>query len=79
MGGIFGGPDNSAMLKQIELQKAETERLRKQAEDEKNQLIEREQAAFTARRRGGARMLLSEQRIAPEGGISEQTLGSAEM
>jgi len=76
MGGIFGGGDNSAMKAQIEQQRQETEKLRQQAEAEKRDLLEKQQAAQNARRRGGSRSLLSDARLNPEDGMGDQTLGS---
>jgi hypothetical protein len=76
MGGLFGGkPDTSAAEAQIREQKAETDRLRAEAEREKVKLAEDLAAKRTARQRGGARALLAEERLNPETGVSE-TLGS---
>jgi len=57
--------------------KAENERIRAEAEEEKRQLAEQNAARAKARLRGGSRMLLSDTRLTPETGI--QTLGSNEM
>ena len=76
MGGLFGGsPDTSGAERAAAETKAENERIRAQAEEEKRQLAE--QNAAKARVRGGSRMLLSDTRLTPETGI--QTLGSNEM
>jgi len=82
---IFGGkqdkPDNSAFeatQRQLEEQKAETERMRVQNEEQRRDEAERLAARRSARLRGGARMLLSEARLTPETGL-QQTLGSSEM
>ena len=92
MGGIFGGGmkmktpkvDTTAQDKmieqtqqQIEMQQAETERLRTQAEEERRTMEEQLAAKQAARRRGGKRALLSEARFMPELGVTdeEQTLG----
>lgn len=79
MGGLLGGskPDTSAAEAQIRAQQAETDRLRKQAEEDKVKLAEDMAAKRLARRRGGARALLSEERLSPETGV--ETLGSSEM
>lgn len=79
MGGLFGGskPDTSAAEAQIREQKAETDRLRKQAEEDKIKLAGDLASKRIARRRGGARALLSEERLSPETGI--ETLGSSGM
>lgn len=78
MGGLFGGskPDTSAAEAQIRAQQAETDRLRKQAEEDKVKLASDLAAKRVARQRGGARALLAEERLNPETGVSE-TLGSA--
>jgi hypothetical protein len=78
MGGIFGGGggDNSAMLAQLEQQRQETERMRAQADAERRDLLEKQQASVTARRRAGARGLLSDARLNPESGVGEETLGA---
>ncbi len=57
--------------------KAENEKIRAQAEEEKRELAEQNAARARARVRGGSRMLLSDTRLTPETGI--QTLGSNEM
>lgn len=78
MGGLFGGggaPDTSAQMAE---QRAENERLRKQAEDEKRDLAEQLAARTAARRRGGSRMLLSDTRLTPEQGV-QQTFGASQM
>lgn len=77
MGGLIGGapkPDTSAMERQIEQQRQETERMRQQAEQERRDLAEQMAAKRTARAKGGSRMLLSEARLTPEAGMDE-TLG----
>ena len=77
MGGLVGGgkPDTSAAEAQLAAQRAETERMRLQAQEEKRTLQEQQAAQSRARRRGGSRMLLSESRLSPEAGL-DQTLGS---
>lgn len=73
MSGLFSKPDTSAADRQIAEQRAENERLKKQAEEERRELGEEAAAKRRARLRGGSRMLLSEARVAPETGI--ETLG----
>lgn len=79
MGGLFGGgaPDTSAAEAQIRAQQEETNRLRSEAERDKVKLAEDLAAKRIARQRGGARALLSEERLSPETGV--ETLGSSEM
>lgn len=78
MGGLFGGsPDTSGAERAAAETKAENEKIRAQAEEEKRQLAEQNAARAKARLRGGSRMLLSDTRLTPETGI--QTLGSSEM
>ena len=79
MGGIIGGgggaPDMSG---QIRAQQEENARLKAQAEQEKRDLASQAASRISARRSGGARMLLSDTRLTPEAGV-EQTLGSKGM
>ena len=79
MGGVFGGgkPDTSAAEAQLAAQRAETERMRQQAQDEKRDLQEQMAAKRRAAGRGGKRMLLSDTRLNPEVGLDEEqnTLG----
>jgi len=79
MGGVFGGgkPDTSAAEAQLAQQRAETERMRKQAEEEKRDLQEQMAGKRRASQRGGKRMLLSDTRLNPEVGLDEEqnTLG----
>ena len=78
MGGLFGGsPDTSGAERAAAETKAENEKIRAQAEEEKRQLAEQNAARAKARVRGGSRMLLSDTRLTPETGI--KTLGSNEM
>ena len=77
MGGLFGGsPDTSGAERSAAETKAENEKMRAQAEDEKRELAKQNAARTKARVRGGSRMLLSDTRLTPETGI--QTLGSNE-
>jgi microcystin degradation protein MlrC len=80
MGGMFSGPskpDTSAAEAQLAQQRAETERMRQQAQDEKRDLQEQMAAKRRATQRGGKRMLLSDTRLNPESGLDEDqtTLG----
>lgn len=75
MSGLFGGGGDGGAGAQLEEQRKENERLKKQAEDERRDLGERSAASRMARQRGGSRMLLSEARIAPEEGVT--TLGAS--
>ena len=74
MGGMFGGgkPDTSAAEAQLAAQRAETERMRQQAQDEKRDLQEQMAAKRRATGRGGKRMLLSDTRLNPEVGLDEE-------
>ena len=74
MGGAFGGgkPDTSAAEAQLAAQRAETERMRQQAQDEKRDLQEQMAAKRRAAGRGGKRMLLSDTRLNPEVGLDEE-------
>ena len=74
MGGLIGGgkPDTSAAEAQLAAQRAETERMRKQSEEEKRDLQEQMAAKRRATSRGGKRMLLSDTRLNPEVGLDEE-------
>jgi hypothetical protein len=69
MGGLFKKPDTGPANRQIEEQRAETERIRQQTEEERRSLSEKSESSRRARLRGGSRMLLSGARVAPEEGI----------
>ncbi len=78
MGGLIGGGDGGATRAaraQMEAQRLETERFRKQAEEERRDLSAQQSASRRARASGGSRMLLSESRLNPEEGLDE-TLGA---
>lgn len=77
MSGIIGGGDSGAKQARAQLAQAQadTERMRKQAEDEKRELSEEMAGKRRARATGGSRMLLSESRLNPEEGVDE-TLGA---
>lgn len=74
MGGAFGGgkPDTSAAEAQLAAQRAETERMRQQAQEEKRDLQEQMAAKRRAKTRGGKRMLLSDTRLSPELGVEDE-------
>ena len=79
MGGIIGGGSSAPdMSGQIRAQQEENARLKAQAEQEKRDLASQAASRISARRSGGARMLLSDTRLTPEAGV-EQTLGSKGM
>lgn len=72
MGGMFGGkPDTSAAEEQLAMQRAETERMRQEAEEQKRDLNEQIAAKRKARMGGGKRMLLSDTRLNPEEGVED--------
>ena len=74
MGGVFGGgkPDTSAAEAQLAAQRAETARMRKEAEEEKRDMQEQMAAKRRATSRGGKRMLLSDTRLNPEMGLEDE-------
>lgn len=75
MGGIFGGGDDGgAAAAAMAEQQKETARLRAQTEADKRDMLEKQQAGLKARQRGGARALLSTERIDGEEGLKD-TLG----
>lgn len=73
MGGLVGGGGDGGAAAALAQQRAETERLRVQAEGEKRDLAEQLASKRMARARGGARMLLSEERVSPEEGLGTTT------
>ena len=77
MGGLVGGkPDTSAAEESLRMQREETERARKAAEEEKRELQTEMASQRRARRYGGKRMLLAS-RVTPETGVEEEdTLGT---
>ena len=81
MGGLVGGSRDDSAAKaarqQLEQQRQETERLRQQAEQERRDLAEQQAGKRMARAKGGGRLLLAEQRLNPETGVDEETLGAA--
>lgn len=81
MSGLFGGGSDRAAREQLELQRQanarEDARLKKQEEQlavEKAEEAKRLMAQANARRRGGARSLLSMERIDSEVGLPELPL-----
>lgn len=73
MGGFGGGkPDTSAAEAQLAAQRAETARMRKEAEEEKRDMQEQMAAKRRATSRGGKRMLLSDTRLNPEIGLEDE-------
>ena len=76
MGGLVGGGGDGGAGAMLAKQQADAEAMRKQTEAEKRDLNEQIASSRMARARGGARMLLSEERLNPEEGLgSSTTLG----
>jgi len=76
MGSLFGGGgDGGAAERAMAEQQKETARMRAQTEAEKRDMLEKQQSGLKARQRGGARALLSTERIDGEEGLKD-TLGS---
>jgi hypothetical protein len=80
MGDLFGSGDYERRVAEEQAREAQrqTERLRTQAEGEKRDLLEKQQAGLKARQRGGARALLSDERVDGEQGVEDlkDTLGT---
>lgn len=80
MGGLVGGkPDTSAAEESLRMQREETARARKAAEEEKRDLEEQMASKQRARRTGGKRSLLFQSRLTPEAGVEDEdskTLGT---
>jgi len=74
MGGMFGGGGDGGAAAAMAEQKKETERMRAQTEAEKRDMLEKQQSGMKARQRGGARALLSTERMDGEEGLKD-TLG----
>jgi hypothetical protein len=68
-----GGGDGGAAAAMAEQQK-ETARMRAQTEADKRDMLEKQQSGMKARQRGGARALLSTERMDGEEGLKD-TLG----
>lgn len=73
MGDIFGGGDYERRVAEEQAREAQrqTERLRAQTEAEKRDLLSKQQAGLKARQRGGARALLSDERMDGEQGVED--------
>jgi hypothetical protein len=74
MGGMFGGGGDGGAAAAMAEQQKETARMRAQTEAEKRDMLEKQQSGMKARQRGGARALLSTERIDGEEGLKD-TLG----
>jgi len=70
MSKLLGGGGDGGAGAALAQQQAETAKLRAQAEQEKRDLGEQMASKRLARARGGARMLLSEERLNPEEGVT---------
>jgi hypothetical protein len=75
MSGLFGGGGDGGAAAQLAEQKKETERMRAETATEKADLLKQQQSGLRARQRGGARALLSSERMDAEEGL-KSTLGS---
>lgn len=62
MSGIFGGPDTSGQERQLELQRQQIEAQEKRQQAQMTEEAKKMQAQLRARRAGGSRSLLSEER-----------------
>jgi hypothetical protein len=74
MSGMFGGGGDGGAAAAMAEQQKETARMRAQTEAEKRDMLEKQQAGLKARQRGGARALLSTERMDGEEGLKD-TLG----
>jgi len=74
MGSLFGGGGDGGAAAAMAEQQKETARMRAQTEAEKRDMLEKQQSGLKARQRGGARALLSTERIDGEEGLKD-TLG----
>jgi hypothetical protein len=75
MGSLFGGGGGAdAAAAQMAEQQKETARMRAQTEADKRDMLEKQQSGLKARQRGGARALLSTERLDGEEGLKD-TLG----
>ena len=74
MGGMFGGGGDGGAAAAMAEQQKETARMRAQTEAEKRDMLEKQQSGMKARQRGGARALLSTERVDGEEGLKD-TLG----
>jgi len=74
MGSLFGGGGDGGAGAAMAEQQKETARMRAQTEADKRDMLEKQQSGLKARQRGGARALLSTERIDGEEGLKD-TLG----
>jgi hypothetical protein len=74
MGSLFGGGGDGGAAAAMAEQQKETARMRAQTEADKRDMLEKQQSGLKARQRGGARALLSTERIDGEEGLKD-TLG----
>jgi hypothetical protein len=75
MGNLFGGGGDGGAAASLAEQQKETTRMRAETAAEKADLLKQQQSGLRARQRGGARALLSSERMDAEEGLSS-TLGS---
>lgn len=75
MSKLFGGGGDGGVSAQIAEQTKETTRMRAETAAEKADLLKQQQSGLRARQRGGARALLSSERMDAEEGL-KSTLGS---
>jgi hypothetical protein len=74
MGSLFGGGGDGGASAAMAEQQKETARMRAQTEADKRDMLEKQQSGMKARQRGGARALLSTERMDGEEGLKD-TLG----
>lgn len=74
MGSLFGGGGDGGAGAAMAEQQKETARMRAQTEADKRDMLEKQQSGLKARQRGGARALLSTERMDGEEGLKD-TLG----
>jgi hypothetical protein len=74
MGSLFGGGGDGGAAAAMAEQQKETARMRAQTEADKRDMLEKQQSGLKARQRGGARALLSTERMDGEEGLKD-TLG----
>jgi len=75
MSGLFGGGGgNAAQEKQLQQQEEQTKKQEERLNQERTELAEKSMASMRARRGGGLRMLLSQERP-DELGVSSSKLG----
>jgi hypothetical protein len=74
MGSLFGGGGDGGAGAAMAEQQKETARMRAQTEADKRDMLEKQQSGMKARQRGGARALLSTERMDGEEGLKD-TLG----